>query len=544
MNTLSAAAQVARSGGRRAAGRTVTALAIRQVRRGAVVVAALAAGMSALVVVTYSSTIGDALDNDALTALAENPAIRTLFGEPVALTDPGGFTVWRTGTVVAVLVSVWGLLTATRVTRGEEDAGHWYLLLGGRVPIHSLVTRNLLVIDAAALATGALIAAALIVAGTTVTGAVLHGAGIALVAVVFASTGAVAAQVFASQRVANIAGAGLLVAMLLARMLGDGIDALGWLRWMSPFGLVALVRPFEADQVLPLAMLAAAAAALVAAAAATARGRDVGAGWIAQRTRRPPRRLLLGSVAAFAARRQLRLLTAWCAGVAAYFLLIGVLAVSLTQFLTDNARFAELAGEAGFGALGTVNGYAAALFGLLALPVGIFAALRVAALAADETAHRLTALFAAPLPRWRLLAAEAGASAAGAVVLAAVGGVATWAGAATVSAGLGLGAAMAGALNVLPVAALCLGAAVSALGWLPRAVGLVGAAPAVGGFLLQVVAESTGAPQWVADLSPFAHLAPVPTTSPNWIGAAVMLAVAAGLYAAGSAGYQRRDLLG
>ena len=34
-----------------------------------------------------------------------NPAIRILFGRPVALDDPGGFTVWRTGTPLAVLVA-------------------------------------------------------------------------------------------------------------------------------------------------------------------------------------------------------------------------------------------------------------------------------------------------------------------------------------------------------------------------------------------------------------------------------------------------------
>ena len=137
MSALPTVATLARSDVHRAAGHAVTALAIRQVRRGAVVVAVLVAAMSALVVVTYSSTVGDTIDSAALTALAENPAIRTLFGTPVALTDPGGFAVWRTGTVVGVLVSAWGLLAATRVTRGEEDSGRWNLLLGGRMPIHT-----------------------------------------------------------------------------------------------------------------------------------------------------------------------------------------------------------------------------------------------------------------------------------------------------------------------------------------------------------------------------------------------------------------------
>ncbi|MFF3869951.1 hypothetical protein [Micromonospora sp. NPDC001898] len=97
------ATQAARDAGARNA---VTWLAVRQVRRGALIVIILVGGMSAMVATTYASTVGDAMDAAALAALAENPAIRTLFGQPVALDSAGGFTVWRTGTILAVLVGV------------------------------------------------------------------------------------------------------------------------------------------------------------------------------------------------------------------------------------------------------------------------------------------------------------------------------------------------------------------------------------------------------------------------------------------------------
>ena len=105
----------------------------RLVRRGAVVVLVVAAGMSAVVVWQYRSLAADGFDPGAMRALAESPAIRIMFGKPVALGDPGGFTVWRTGTPLAVLVAVWSALTAVRITRGEEEAGRWNLLLAGRV---------------------------------------------------------------------------------------------------------------------------------------------------------------------------------------------------------------------------------------------------------------------------------------------------------------------------------------------------------------------------------------------------------------------------
>jgi ABC-2 type transport system permease protein len=94
------------------------------------------------------------------------------------------------------------------------------------------------------------------------------------------------------------------------------------------------------------------------------------------------------------------------------------------------------------------------------------------------------------------------------------------------------------------VVALCLGAAVLALGFAPHAVAALGAAPAAGGFLLLVLAESVGAPVWVSRLSPFAHLAPVPLSAPDWIGATAMMAIAAALGFLGLAGYRRRDQRG
>jgi ABC-2 type transport system permease protein len=103
--------------------------------------------------------------------------------------------------------------------------------------------------------------------------------------------------------------------------------------------------------------------------------------------------------------------------------------------------------------------------------------------------------------------------------------------------------ALAGALNTAPVAGLALGAAVLAVGLAPAAVTAVGALPVVGGFLLDAVAGSIGAPAWVSALSPFAHVAATPSAPPAWPATGVFVALAAAAALAGVAGYQRRDLV-
>ncbi len=538
----SAPAATTRPAPTRSAGRTATAAAVRQVRRGTAVVAGISGGLTALVVVQYRGLDG-ALGMASLTALAENPAIRTLFGPPVALDDPGGFTVWRIGTVLGVLIAVWAALTATRLTRGDEEAGRWDLLLSGRLRLRSLTARALATVLAAAATAGSAAGLGLALAGAAVPGSILAGAGLAGTGMVGAALGVLAAQLLPDRRSASGLAVVVLLGGLLARMVSDGVPALSWLSWLTPFGVLGRVAPFAADRVLPLLALALLVAAPAALALVLA-DRDVGRSRLPGRDRRTTASRLLGSLPGLAVHRTRRPLITWAAALAAYFLLIGLLATSMTEFLAENPLFARLAAQAGFAELGSVGGYVAALFSLLPVPVGAFAAGRVAATAGDEAAGRFALLYSHPVGRARWAATEGITVTAACVLLAAVAGVAAWVGTTWVGAGLGLTDALAGALSTVPVALLCLGTALTALGWAPSAVLPLGVLPAAGGYLLLVLADTFGWPGAVRWLSPSAHLSAVPAEPLDVPGALGMLAVAVLLAVAGCLRYARRDLRG
>ncbi|MFI1990975.1 hypothetical protein [Actinoplanes sp. NPDC020271] len=390
--------------------------------------------------------------------------------------------------------------------------------------------------------TGCLLAVVLILAGTPVGGALVHGAGTGLLGMVFVAVAALAAQVFPVRSVATGAAVAVLGVTLLLRMIGDGVPRLGGIRRLSPFGLTALSGPFVHNRGLPLLILLAASAAITAVAVALAGRREVRGGLVPAGAGRRPRLALLGAVEAFAVRRVLRPLTGWAIGIGAYYLLIGLTSVSVTEFLADNPAMAGQAAEAGFDGLGAVAGFAAVLFALLAVPAGGFTAVRMGAYVTAETDRRLVLLTAAPISRARLLGAEVAVTMAAATLLVTIAGLVTWSGVTMAGGELGLAAALAGAWNTLPIVGLSLGAAVFAVGWAPRWVGVVGALPATGGFLLLVVAESVSAPGWVRGLSPFAHLAAVPLTAADWPATAMMAVLAGFLTAGGVAGYRRRDL--
>ncbi|MFI6784672.1 hypothetical protein [Micromonospora sp. NPDC050276] len=504
----------------------------------------MTAVMPALVAGTYSSVMADPAAAGSIAELAANPAIRTLFGEPVALDQAGGFTVWRVGTFVAVLLAAWSILATTRVTRGEEDAGRWDVLLAGRVPLRAVVARHLAALMIVPVVAGGVVATVLLLAGTEPAGAVVHGAGVGVLGLFFVALAGLTAQVFPARATATGVAVAVLGTGLLARMVGDGLTELGWLRWLSPFGLLALSEPYAQNRILPLALLLSAAVVLVGTALGAAGHRDVRGGLVAPAAGRQPQLILLSSVEGFAVRRVLRPLTGWALGVGAYYLLIGCTAMSVTGFLADNPALAAEAARAGFAALGAVDGFAATLFALLALPVGGFCAVRMSAFIAAETNRHLTLLTGQPVSRLRLVAAELAATLGGAVVLLVVAGTAVWAGVATTDGDLSLLAALGGAGNALPVVLLSLGAATLAAGWAPRVAAIAGSLPATGGFLLLVIADSIGAPGWVREVSPFAHLAPVPLTGVDWAATLAMTGVAAVATVAGALGYRRRDLRG
>jgi ABC-2 type transport system permease protein len=519
----------------------VSRLTVRQLRFGAVAVALICGGMSALAASQYKP-ISNILDTSALRALSENPAIRILSGPPVALDDPGGFTVWRTGLPLSLFASLWIVLAATRISRGEEDAGRWDLLLAGRLHMPDVMVRCLAALGGSAALIGAAVAAGLLAARTGPTGALIHATGIAGVALTFATTALLAAQVMSTRAGATGLAAAALGASVLMRMVADGSHRLAWLAWATPFGLTSRAAPYADNRILPLIVLGAFPIVVGAAALFAARHRDLGDGVVAARDRRRPRVRLLHSVFGFALRRSRRITLWWTTGVAIYFFFIGATLAWLLELFRTNRRFAELAAAAGLGGHNLANVFAAALFGFLAVIAGLYCAMRLTLMVHDERAGRWTLLLAQPITRLRVMSAEIIVTAGGVVALHLSAAIALWGGAILTGAPLQLSHAVAGALNSVPVALLAVGTAAVGAGWWPSATIAIGALPVVAGFGVNLVVQSAKPPGWVVNLSPMAHLAPVPDAPPNWVATAVFLLVGAILAGLGVAGYVQRDL--
>jgi ABC-2 type transport system permease protein len=189
-----------------------------------------------------------------------------------------------------------------------------------------------------------------------------------------------------------------------------------------------------------------------------------------------------------------------------------------------------------------VDNYIAISLLSMALIATGFAIQSVLRMRGEETAGRLEPLLATALARPRWAAAHVAVAAAGSVVV--VGACGLGAGIADA-----LGADDAGRLPLLlgsalafvPAVWVLIGATVALFGLLPRA------APAAWGLLAAcylggLLGPLLSLPQWVQDLSPYAHVPLLPAADLEVAPLLALTAIAGALTALGIAGFRRRDV--
>ena len=81
----------------------------------------------------YSSAYPTQADRERIAALfSTNAGLSAINGPARGLDNPAAYGVWKSLMFLMVIGAIWGLLMATRLLRGEEDAGRWELLIAGQ----------------------------------------------------------------------------------------------------------------------------------------------------------------------------------------------------------------------------------------------------------------------------------------------------------------------------------------------------------------------------------------------------------------------------
>jgi ABC-2 type transport system permease protein len=471
-------------------------------------------------------------------AFEGNTAWAGLFGPLRRLDTVAGYTAYKSGMTLIILGAIWGLLVATRVLRGEEDAGRWELFLSGqttrcRAAVQATTGLGLGIVALwvpTALLTAAAGASSKVDIGLGAS--VFFAFSIGAAAAMFMAIGMLVSELAATRRDANLIGAGILAASYLVRMAADSDPGLGWLRWASPLGWIEELHPLTGSNSAPFVPIVALMAVVVGVAVQVAKQRDLGASAFASRDTPRPRTLLLGGQ-----------VVAWVAALVVSGLVFGLVAQAAGTALKGAAGLEQAIRRLGGTAAGAAS-YLGFVFLVAAGLVAIAVAGQVAAIRNEEAAGHLDNLLVRPVSRWRWLAVRLMVG-VGLVLAASIsGGVAAWIGAATQHSGIGLGELLKAGLNVAPPAVFILGVGVLAFGLWPR--GAIGIAYGlvVWSFLVEILASVVNSNHWVRDTSPLLHVAPAPAASPDWTAALWLVGLGLLAAVAGVARFGRRDLVG
>jgi ABC-2 type transport system permease protein len=450
--------------------------------------------------------------------------------------------------LLIIVGAIWGLLTATRLLRREEDAGRWELLLAGWTTRRHATVQAIAGLAAGWAVLWALTAALTVIAGSRanvgfpVSASLFYATAATAGAAIFLAIGALASQLTPTRRQANGLAAAVFGVAFLIRMVADGVTGLAWLRWVSPLGWVENLHPLTGSQ--PLALLPIVLLTMVTAGAAVllAGRRDLGAAVLARHQSAKASTRLLRGPAGLVIRLERWAALAWIGGLAILAAIFGVVAQSAAAgnvaVKPIEQQVSRLGGHPG-GATTAWIGYE---FLYLAALVAFAAAAQISGARGEEADGHLDNLLARQLNRGTWLA---GRLAFGMALVLAAGlatGVGGWIGVAARHGGIGFAAMMQAGLNVAVPALFILGVGTLLYGLLPRLAVPILYAVILWSFLIEIIGSSITSNHWLLDTAVLSHLGPVPATSLNWAAIAWLTGLALIAALAGFAAFRQRDL--
>lgn len=536
----------------------------RTARRGPAAVVALTTGRRAarsgavwgalfglLIFDEASRYYSDMPTAEARRSLAEtfgdNRSIAAVIGPARHLDTIEGYVAWRMFGLLIIVGAIWGLLLATRLTRGEEDAGRWEVLLAGRTNRRHAAAQAI-----GGLATGLLVLWALTAALTVAVGlrsdvrfpvqsSLFYATASTASAAMFLAIGALAGQLGSTRRQANGLAGCVFAASYLVRMVADASSGSEWMRWASPLGWVENLQPLVGSRPLALLPILVLTAGAAWGAVVLAGRRDVGAGVLSRDREVAPDTRLLTGPALFAVRLERWVATAWIAGLAALAVVFGAVARSAAEAEVGVKGIEEAVERLG-GEQGGVAGWIGYEFLYLAALVAFVAAGQVGAIRREEAEGRLDNFLARALSRHRWLLGRLGLATAIVAIASLACAAGGWIGVAGGQSDVGAAAMLEAGVNVGVPAIFVLGLGTLLLGVLPRLAVPILYTFVLWSFVIEIVGSSVATNHWLLDTAVLSHLGPVPATDLRWGAIAWLTGLAVVGAALGVAAFERRDL--
>ena len=479
-------------------------------------------------------------------AFGSNNATGALFGPGSQLQTVAGFTVYKSFMTLIVLGGVWGLLTSTRLLRGEEDSGRWELLVSGQTTRRRAAAQALLGLAAGGATLWAITALITAASGRyskvdiATRPALFFALALVATAIMFLAIGALASQLAATRRQASAYAAAVLGISYAARMVADSGIGLHRLIWVSPLGWVEELQPLTAPR--PFALIPIAVFTVVTSAVAIllAGRRDLGASILPDRPARASRVLSPSGQLGLTVRLVRSTVVGWAVAIAASALLLGLVTKGASGAISGsslNQVFTKL-GSPGTG----TDAYLGVAFLMMAVLVAFVANGQIIAARAEESGGRLDHLFARPLSRLQWFSGRLLVTTAALLGCGVMAGLFTWLGAASQHAGVPFTSVMSAGLNIVPPAVCILGIGALVFGVWPRATSIATYGVLGWSLLAEIIGGIGSLNHWVLDTSVFHQMSAAPAVAPSLSAAVGLTAIGVASALIGGIAFNRRDL--
>ncbi|MBO0879823.1 MAG: ABC transporter permease [Mycobacterium sp.] len=475
-------------------------------------------------------------------SIMASPAQRALYGQ-IYNDSLGASGIWKAG-VFHLLIAVAVILTVIRHTRADEETGRAELIDSTAVGRYASLTAAVLLSFGASIITGALGTAGLLTTSVPPDGSLAFGAALAGSGLVFTAVAAVAAQLSPSARFARGAAFTVLATAFSLRAVGDAGS--GTLSWLSPLGWSLQVRPYAGDRWWVLLLHLATTVILTVLAYQLLARRDIGAGLIAERPGRGNAAPMLRSAFGLAWRLDRGTLLLWMVGLCLYGLLIGSIVHGIGDEVGDSTAVRDIVTRMG-GSNALEQAFIAVAFCMLGMVAAACTISLTLRLHQEESSQHAETLLAGAVGRSRWLSSHLTialmGSGAGMLVAGLAAGLAYGVAANDVRGKLAmdLPGFIATAVVQLPAVWLFAAVTVAMFGLMPRLTPVVWGV-LVGFIALYLLGSLSGAPQWLLNIEPFAHIPRVGRGEFTTVPLVFLLAIDAALIGLGAATFRRRDL--
>jgi ABC-2 type transport system permease protein len=483
--------------------------------------------------------------------LSSNPALGLLYGDPHGnIASAAGYMVYRTSMLLAVVAGVWGLLTATRMLRGQEEDGRWELLLTGSTTAVR-ATRDTLLGFGMTLGIAYLLTV-LIIAGAgssskvqvSLAGSLYYGLALLASAVLFAAVGALTSQLAATRRRAVLYGLLLLLVCYSLRAIGNVASSLVWLKDITPFGWIDHLRPLGDAQPMWLLPLGLTAALCAAGALIIAGRRDLGDSVVADKTTARPHLRLLGSPLGLSLRMSRGLLLSWLLGSLLMSAIVASIAKTAAQSLVGTSSvsgaIAKLSGGATTNlelAFLSISGYLVATILMVMVITGL------GSVREEEGRGRLDNFLVGVVSRTRWLSGRLLLLATTSLAICLLSSVVVWLVAMSQQIQVDAVKLVFGGLNVLGPIFLMLGVGTMLYGLWPRLTTTVLYAWLAWSFTADIIASIVKLNKAILNTSLLHQIALTPAADPKWSTFAILSLSGMALMILGTLAFQRRDLI-